>query len=75
MSADPEIEISPFNAGREDRSLVGGVKIPLASQSKIMQNIKKKKKKQYCQKFNEDCKIIHTKKLPQKLKKTGGVGR
>ena len=73
------VEISPFNVRHEDRSLVGGGKIPLASQSKITQNIKKKKKnKKYCHKFNEDFKIICTppkKKNPQKLKKMGRVAR
>ena len=59
---------------------MGGGKIPLASQSKITQNIKKKKKKkQYCHKFNEDFKIICTqkkkKKNPQKLKEMGRVAR
>ena len=43
-----------------------GAKIPHASGSKH-RNIKKKKKKQYCNKFNKYYKMVHIKKKKKKM--------
>ena len=49
------VEISPSNIEGTDSISVWGAKIPHASRPKN-QNIKKKKQKQYCNKFNKDFK-------------------
>ena len=59
------VKTLPYNSG--DAGLIPGegAKIPHASGSKH-QNIKKKKK-QYCNKFNKDFKMVHIKKKKKKI--------
>ena len=58
----PGVKTSPSNTGHAGSIPGWGAKISHASESKN-QNIKQK---QYCNKFNEDFKMVHMKKSKQK---------